>query len=72
MKFLKILLPIALAFCFTGCLDVNEKVDVKKDGSGQLTEDIDMSQMVGSHAVVYGEGRDGEKRASRTWIPPFT
>ena len=46
MKFLKILLPVALAFCFTGCLDVNEKVDVKKDGSGQLTEDMDMSQMV--------------------------
>src|SRR5258708_6273097 len=46
MKMLKILLPIALAFCFTGCLDVDEQMDVKNDGSGQLTEDMDMSQLI--------------------------
>lgn len=46
MKMLKIILPIAFVFCFTGCLDINEKIDIKKDGSGQLTEDMDMSQMV--------------------------
>ena len=43
---LKFILPVALAFCFTGCLDINETIDVKKDGSGQLTMDMDMSQMV--------------------------
>lgn len=46
MKFLKFLLPAVLAFGFAGCLDINESVDVRADGSGQLTMDIDMSQMI--------------------------
>jgi hypothetical protein len=46
MKMLKIFLPIALALCFTGCLDVDENVQIKKDGSGVLSEDMDMSQMI--------------------------
>ena len=46
MKMLKILLPVALAFCFTGCLDIEENVEVRNDGSGQLVEDMDASQMV--------------------------
>jgi hypothetical protein len=46
MKMFKILLPLALAFCFTGCLDVEENVEVKNDGSGTLVEDMDASQMV--------------------------
>jgi hypothetical protein len=46
MKILKYLLPAALAFSFAGCLDINESVDIRKDGSGQLTMDMDMSQMV--------------------------
>lgn len=46
MKILKLILPLALAFCFTGCLDIDEKVNVKKDGSGTLTMDMDMSQMI--------------------------
>lgn len=46
MKFLKFILPAVLAFGFAGCLDINESVDVRADGSGQLTMDIDMSQMI--------------------------
>jgi hypothetical protein len=46
MKILKYLLPAVLAFSFAGCLDINESVDIRKDGSGQLTMDMDMSQMV--------------------------
>jgi hypothetical protein len=46
MKILKFILPLALAFGFAGCLDINEKIDMKKDGSGTLTMDMDMSQMV--------------------------
>lgn len=46
MKILKFILPALFAFFFAGCLDIEEKVDVKKDGSGQLTMDMDMSQMV--------------------------
>lgn len=29
-----------------GCLDIEEGIDIKKDGSGQLTMNTDMSQMV--------------------------
>jgi hypothetical protein len=46
MKILKFILSAVIAFSFAGCLDINEKVDVKKDGSGQLTMDMDMSQMI--------------------------
>lgn len=61
MKILKIILPIALAFCFTGCLDIDEKVDVKKDGSGQLTEDMDMSQMVDILQTYMGKDEMAKK-----------
>jgi hypothetical protein len=46
MKILKFILPICLAFCFTGCLDIDETIDVKKDGSGDLIMNTDLSQMV--------------------------
>lgn len=46
MKILKFLLPLSLVFCLGGCLDIDEKIDIKKDGSGQLVMDMDMSQMV--------------------------
>jgi hypothetical protein len=46
MKILKFILPLSLAFCFAGCLDINETIEVKKDGSGELVMDMDMSQMV--------------------------
>jgi hypothetical protein len=46
MKILKFILPLSLAFCFTGCLDIDENIEVKKDGSGDLTMNMDMSQMV--------------------------
>jgi hypothetical protein len=46
MKLLKFILPAVLAFGFAGCLDINESVDIRNDGSGQLTMDMDMSQMI--------------------------
>ncbi|HLZ86351.1 MAG TPA: hypothetical protein VKQ52_03875 [Puia sp.] len=61
MKFLKILLPIALAFCFTGCLDIDEKIDVKKDGSGQLSENMDMSQMIDILQTYMGKDEMAKK-----------
>jgi len=29
-----------------GCLDINENIDIKKDGSGKMAVDMDLSQMV--------------------------
>jgi hypothetical protein len=46
MKYLKLLFPLSFVFLMAGCLDIDEKVDIKKDGSGQMTMDMDMSQMV--------------------------
>jgi len=46
VKLFKWVLSAALAFSFAGCLDIDERLDVNKDGSGQLAMDIDMSQMV--------------------------
>jgi hypothetical protein len=45
-KILKFILPVLIVFGFAGCLDINENVEVKKDGSGQLVMDMDMSQML--------------------------
>jgi hypothetical protein len=35
-----------MAFCFAGCLDIDEKTEIKSDGSGRYSMDMDMSQMV--------------------------
>jgi hypothetical protein len=45
MKRLILVLPVALTLCFTGC-QVKEDVDIRKDGGGQYTDDIDISQMI--------------------------
>lgn len=46
MKLLKYLFPLSFIVLFAGCLDIDEKVEIKKDGSGQMAMDMDMSQMV--------------------------
>lgn len=46
MKALKFILPLCFLFFLAGCLDIDENVNIKKDGSGQLVMDMDMSQMV--------------------------
>jgi hypothetical protein len=46
MKLLKFVLFVFVTIGFTGCLDIFEKIDMKKDGSGTLTMDMDMSQML--------------------------
>lgn len=46
MKILRFILPLLLVVCFTGCLDVYENIEVRADGSGQLTMDVDMGQMI--------------------------
>jgi hypothetical protein len=46
MKIFKYLLPLSFSFLMMGCLDINENVDIKKDGSGKMALDMDMSQMV--------------------------
>ena len=61
MKILKFILPLALAFGFAGCLDINEKLDIKKDGSGTLTMDMDMSQMIDMLQTYMGKDELAKK-----------
>lgn len=65
MKILKFILPILLAFCFTGCLDINETIEVKKDGSGELALDMDMSQMVEMLQTYMGKEELAKKGMER-------
>jgi hypothetical protein len=46
MKFLKYLFPLSFVFLMAGCLDIDEKVNIKNDGSGQMVMDMDMSQAI--------------------------
>ena len=46
MRILQYFLPVCIVVLFTGCLDIDENVNVSKDGSGQFAMDVDMSQMV--------------------------
>lgn len=61
MKFLKFLLPAVLTLGFAGCLDITESVDVRNDGSGQLTMDIDMSQMIDMLQTYMGKDEMAQK-----------
>jgi len=65
MKFLKFILPAVLALGFAGCLDITENVDVRDDGSGQLTMDIDMSQMIDILQTYMGKDELAQKGMSK-------
>jgi len=61
MKFLKFILPAVFAFGFAGCLDITESVDIRTDGSGQLTMDMDMSQMIDLLQTYMGKDEMAKK-----------
>jgi len=46
MKTLRFILPLCFLFFLAGCVDIDENVNINKDGSGQLVMDMDLSQMV--------------------------
>ncbi|HTS44148.1 MAG TPA: hypothetical protein VMH01_07105 [Puia sp.] len=46
MKRLKLCLPLFLLFFLAGCFEITEQIDIKKDGSGQLTVNTDMSKLL--------------------------
>jgi len=64
MKMLKFILFVFVTIGFTGCLDINEKIDVKKDGSGSVTMDMDMSQML--EMIEQYMGQQGMEKAGLT------
>jgi hypothetical protein len=46
MKFAKFLLPLVLLFSLASCFDIDEEIDINKNGSGEWKMNIDMSQLV--------------------------
>jgi hypothetical protein len=64
MKILKFILFAFITIGFTGCLDIYEKIDVKKDGSGTVTMDMDMSQML--EMIEQYMGQQGMEKAGLT------
>jgi hypothetical protein len=46
MKIIKMLLPLAFICCMTGCIEINEQIDVKTNGSGQWVTRMDMGQLL--------------------------
>jgi hypothetical protein len=46
MKIIKILLPLGFLFCLAGCIEINEQIDIKSNGSGQWVMRMDMSQLL--------------------------
>ncbi len=46
MKLLKFALPVLVLFFLTGCIEINEDIHIKKDGSGQLNVKMNMSQLL--------------------------
>jgi len=46
MKIVKLLLPAVCLMLLAGCLDIQENIDVKSNGSGELSINTDMSQLL--------------------------
>jgi hypothetical protein len=46
MKLIKFLLPVTFLFCLSGCIEINEQIDVKANGSGQWVTRMDMGQLL--------------------------
>jgi len=46
MKIVKVLLPMAFLFCLASCVEINEDIDIKKDGSGEYSMNMDMSKLL--------------------------
>ncbi len=73
--FIKVAAVAVLAFSFSSCLEVNNTVNLKKDGSGTIVEEMKLGgQIVGMLAGLGGEGggmeqmfseEEGKKRATK-------
>ena len=46
MRVIRLFVAACLCLLLTSCIEINENVDIKKDGSGKMAVDMDLSQMV--------------------------
>ncbi len=55
MKVLKFLLVSFCCFWMTSCLEINENVEIKENGSGKVSTTTDLSQLVDMMAAMGGD-----------------
>ena len=65
MKTLRFILPLCFLFFLAGCVDIDENVNINKDGSGQLVMDMDLSQMVEFLQASIGKDELAKKGMSK-------
>lgn len=46
MKIIKYLLPVVFLFCLSSCIEINEEIDIKSNGSGVWQTHMDMGQLL--------------------------
>lgn len=61
MKIWKWLLPSVIILSLTGCFDINEEIDVKSNGSGQMSVKMDMSQLLDLMQTYVGKEEMGKQ-----------
>ncbi|MBZ5857943.1 hypothetical protein [Flavihumibacter profundi] len=67
----KLLLAALIAVCFTACIQIDEEVDLKEDGSGQMTVHTDMGklfEMLKSFSSPEDLAKEGMDKAMDTTI----
>ena len=65
MKNMKWLVPFLSLILLTGCIEIQEKVVIKTNGSGQLTVNTDMSQLLGMMESYLGKDEIGKEIPQR-------
>lgn len=66
MKNLKRLLAAFLIISLAGCFEIEEKVDIKSNGSGQLQVNTDMSQLLGMMEQYLGKDEMDKQMPSKS------
>ena len=61
MRMLKLLFVALGCVLFASCLEINEEVEIKENGSGQLSSSMDLSQLVDMMAAMGGEEFEKKK-----------
>src|SRR5215212_6440914 len=61
MRMLKMLFVAIGCVFFTSCLEINEEVDIKDNGSGTLSSTMDLAQLIDMMQAMGGEEFDKKK-----------
>jgi hypothetical protein len=66
MKIIKLLLSSAFLILLTGCFEIHENIDIKPNGSGELSINTDMSQLLDIMQTYIGKEEMEKQLPNRT------